>query len=578
MPSALISVNDKTSLDILVVYLLDKEYTIYSTGGTLEYIQNIMKPLNNPNVLSVSSLTNFPEILNGRVKTLHPHIYGGLLAKNDNVDHQNELIQLGIQTFDLVVVNLYPFQTIIKQNDIESQNEMTILDNIDIGGVSLIRASAKNYHNISLLTSPKQYSKFINLHSNNKITTIDRGHWATIGFQYTSEYDTAIAEYYAQSHLKVVKKIIPLKYGTNPQQNPASLEIEGLPFNIVNGNIGYINVLDFIHGYLMVREIDDILGIPAVVSMKHTSPAGLAVGIPIDSGIALQFDIDVSMIEKLSPETHAFIRSRNCDPLSSFGDFIICSGTVDKYMAELIRREVSDGIMATNFTPDALQILKKKKNGDYIIVKGNLAYYKKLAKSGWTESKSIYGITLRQPNNNYHIEIDKLPEEIKNNKSIVSSIVAAYTSMKYTQSNNIAVAFDGQVIGIGAGQQNRVDCVRLACNKAQKWVKRQSVFVLQKYLELKEKFPTYKRQELINIIYNYIETLTDDDSFEYDKFPLVLTSDGFFPFSDSIEVANEYNVKHIVQPGGSMRDKEVIDTASKCGMSMHLTGARMFYH
>lgn len=578
MPSALISVNDKTNLDALVVYLLDKEYTIYSTGGTLDYIQSIDGLQDNLNILSVSSLTKFPEILNGRVKTLHPNIYGGLLAKNDDVNHQNEITQLGIQTFDLVVVNLYPFQKIIKQNDLESLSEMTILDNIDIGGVSLIRASAKNYHNISLLTSPKQYTKFINLHSNNKITLNERGHWATTGFQCTSEYDTMIAEYYTHTHLKVAKKIIPLKYGSNPQQIPATLEVEGLPFSVINGNIGYINVLDFIHGYLMVREIDDILGIPAVVSMKHTSPAGLAVGIPIDSGIALQFDIDVSMIEKLSPETHAFIRSRNCDPLSSFGDFIICSGTVDKYMAELIRREVSDGIMATNFTQEALQILKKKKNGNYIIVKGNLAYYKKFAKSGWSESKSIYGMTLKQPSNNYHFEIDKLPENIRNNKGAVCSIVAAYTSMKYTQSNNIAVAFDGQVIGIGAGQQNRVDCVRLACKKAQKWVKRQSVFILQKYLELKEQFPTYKRQELINIIYNYIETLNDDDSFEYDKFPLVLTSDGFFPFSDSIEVANEYNVKHIIQPGGSVRDKEVVDTASKYEMSMYMTGARMFYH
>ena len=554
MPNAIISTFLKEGLLPLVAFLLKNNYKIFSSGGTYKHILNLLNVSKHDNISEVSELTQFPEILGGRVKTLHPKIYGGLLSTN-STEHQKQIFDLGIPSFDLVVVNLYPFADMVSSDC----DEDTAIENIDIGGVSLIRAAAKNYNRVCLLTNPQQYQEYINLVNNKQLDASKRKAFALEGFRTTMKYDTAITNYFSGN------TISKLKYGANPQQQPSYLEQNGA-FNILNGNIGFINVLDFIHGFLIVREIEDIVGIPTAVSMKHTSPAGIAIGTPLDDTDRILTD---TVDTDLTPMANAFIKSRNCDPLSSFGDFIVCSNTVDVETARQIKRFVSDGIMAPAYTEEALELLKSKKGGKYIIVEASMEYYNRLNNSGWEESKKLYGVELRQPNNKYRITREQFPEDMTDD--VYYSIVAANTSMKYTQSNNIAVAYNGQVIGIGSGQQNRVDCVRLACKKANRWVNRRSKVCVEMYVGLKKTRPKF--QDRINIIYQWLENVDIKGDYK-----LVLASDGFFPFSDNIEVANGFNVKYMVQPGGSMRDDDVDKACKKCEISMYKTDNRMFYH
>ena len=305
--------------------------------------------------------------------------------------------------------------------------------------------------------------------------------------------------------------------------------------------------------------------------MKHTSPAGIAIGTPLDDITTLLMDITPETRGNLTPMANAFIKSRNCDPLSSFGDFIVCSNQVDVETAKQIKRFVSDGIMASSYSEEALEILKTKKGGKYIIIEANLDYYNKIMKSGWNENKSIYGIELKQRNNEFRLSREMFKDIPEN---VFHSLVAANTSLKYTQSNNIAIAYDGQVIGIGAGQQNRVDCVRLACKKATRWINRRSELV--KGIFINSKKENSKFQDRINFIYQFLEN--QEYFIEKTNYPLVLASDGFFPFSDNIIEANKYDVKYIIQPGGSMRDKEVDDACEKYNIKMYKTNNRMFYH
>lgn len=554
MPNAIISTFLKEGLLPLVAFLLKNNYKIFSSGGTYKHILNLLNVSKHDNVSEVSELTQFPEILGGRVKTLHPKIYGGLLSTN-STEHQKQIFDLGIPSFDLAVVNLYPFTDMVSSGC----DEDTAIENIDIGGVSLIRAAAKNYNRVCLLTNPQQYQEYINLVNNKQLDASKRKAFALEGFRTTMEYDTSITNYFSGN------TISKLKYGANPQQQPSYLEQNGA-FNILNGNVGFINVLDFIHGFLIVREIEDIVGIPTAVSMKHTSPAGIAIGTPLDDTDRILTD---TVDTDLTPMACAFIKSRNCDPLSSFGDFIICSNTVDVETARQVKRFISDGIMAPAYTEEALEILKSKKGGKYIIVEASMEYYNRLTDSGWEESKKLYGVELKQPNNKYRITREQFPEDMSDD--VYYSIVAANTSMKYTQSNNIAVAYNGHVIGIGSGQQNRVDCVRLACKKANRWVNRRSKVCVEMYVGLKKIRPKF--QDRINMVYQWLEMVDMKGDYE-----LVLASDGFFPFSDNIEVANGFNVKYMVQPGGSMRDDDVDKACDKFGISMYKTNNRMFYH
>ena len=564
---AIISVSDKTGVLELANFLLENGFTIYSTGGTYSKIFEAVEK--KENVLKISELTKFPEILNGRVKTLHPHVYAGLLADTSCKDHTRDMETHNLSYFDLVVCNLYPFK---QENSIE---------NIDIGGVSLIRAGSKNFSNIVVLSNPDQYAHFMeHFDKSEPLLGIDietRSHLAMKGFQHTSDYDNCIYRYVGglsenYHHLK-------LKYGMNPQQETASVEFdksrEHKAFNLLNGTMGAINVLDMLHGWLTVMELDNELDLPAAISMKHTSLAGLAVGNGISKYTLNYFGITGE--EGLTPLSRAYMKSRIGDPLSSFGDFIVLSRECDVETATLIKREVCDGIAAPGYSPEALEILRGKKSGKFIIVKMDMDYYRDICESGWAENKEIYGLRVCQRNNS------KLPDfSSVSDTDLRIDYTVANAALRYAQSNNISIAVGGQIVGMGCGQQNRVGCVKLAGEKALNWETRQTEKCMEYWNKLEG-----KRQDRVNKLYEYIDggmTLVEEDDtgikvdIEKSSGQLVLASDGFFPFTDNVEVANEYNVKHIIHPGGSMADNSVEQKCREYGITMFTTGVRMFYH
>ena len=571
---AIISVSDKTGVVELSTFLLNNGFTIYSTGGTFREISDNVPVEHTDRVVQVSELTRFPEILNGRVKTLHPHIYAGVLADSSCHDHMVDMQMHDLPYFDLVVCNLYPFK---QENTIE---------NIDIGGVSLIRAGSKNFSNIVVLSNVDQYTHFMeNFNAEDKamlgIDNETRSHLAMKGFQMTSDYDNCIYRYVGGLGPEYHR--LPLKYGMNPQQAEASVQFdtarETKAFNLINGTMGAINVLDMLHGWLTVMELDDELDLPAAISMKHTSLAGLAVGNGISKYTRRYFGFGDG--DDVGPLAMAYMKSRLGDPLSSFGDFIVLSRECDVETATLIKREVCDGIAAPGYSPEALEILKGKKSGKFIIVQMNMDYYRDITDSGWGENKEIYGVKVCQRNNG------ELPDfgSVKDVNLRIDYTVAN-AALRYAQSNNISIAVGGQVVGMGCGQQNRVGCVKLAGEKAINWETRQTDKCV-KYWDTLEG----KRQEKVNQLYEYIDGgMTFVGSGESEAEPgikleienssgqLVLASDGFFPFTDNIEVANGYNVKHIIHPGGSMADSEVEQKCTEYGITMFTTGVRMFYH
>ena len=449
MKRALITVSNKSGVEIIGKFLLENSFQLYSTGGTLKYLQNQLETHTNyNNIKSIQEITNFPEILQGRVKTLHPKIYGGLLSVANNPEHQQDLQKLNIDMFDLVIVNLYPFQKVIET---QPDNYELCIENIDIGGVSLIRASSKNFQQVSLLTDSNQYQEYMASYPNIDIN--QKRKWAINGFQITSEYDTLIYNYLLQQQSSEQdSRKLQLKYGLNPHQTPSTLiqnaNQKTPAFHILNGALGYINVLDILHGWLTVRELEDVLDYPACISMKHTSPAGLGVGNKILEESCQIFGVPEDIKNNLTPTARAFIKSRNGDPLSSFGDFIGVSGKVDTMTAKLIKREICDGIVAIDFEDEALEILKSKKGGKFIIIKMNMDYYNTIMKTGWTDTKELYGLKLSQPCNSYRFNIEDLKKiysdtvnvEFLENKKI--DFTLAYTVLKYSQSNNISMVYN----------------------------------------------------------------------------------------------------------------------------------------
>ena len=584
--NALISVSNKKNLHSLVSFLYNKNYNIYSTGGTFTKINEIINEVKTKNSVStsqvyqISDLTQFPEILNGRVKTLHPCVYGGILADEENMTHMKDMDQHKLIYFSLIVVNLYPFEKTVAQ---QRENVDTCIENIDIGGVSLIRAASKNFKHITLLSNPEQYSGFIENYDN--LARKDRLHYALVGFQTTTHYDSCIQKYFDSIHPNH-HLITPLKYGLNPHQSPSFVEQKsnyGKAFDVLQGSLGYINVVDFIHGWLTVRELEDALDYPASISMKHTSPAGVGVGNSILPSTLDIFGVSEELRTQLTPCANAFIKARSGDPLSSFGDFIGISGKVDTITARLIKREICDGIIAADFDEEALEILRSKKGGKFIIVRMNMDYYHHMKTSGWMETKEIYGLQLTQPYNSYCFTIEELKEkygndidlELLENKRV--DFTLAYSVLKYSQSNNISMVYNGQILGLGCGQQNRVGCVRLAGEKARNWMYRQCPSVITYYNKLPD---TMKRQEKVNAVYDFIKhhEFTEVEKEMIETYDVTLGSDGFFPFPDNIEVANEYNVKYILQPGGSLADEKVQKACDMHGIRMFNVGHRMFYH
>ncbi len=393
-------------------------------------------------------------------------------------------------------------------------------------------------------------------------------------------------------------KEFELKYGCNPNQKPSGIFMEDgseLPIEILNGRPGYINFLDAFNSWQLVKELKEATGMPAAASFKHVSPTSAAIGRVLPERLKKAcFADDIEGLDD-SPLACAYARARGTDRLCSFGDFAALSDTCDRVTAELIKREVSDGVIAPAYTHEALEILKSKKNGSYTIIKIDPDYVPRE-----TERKQVYGITFEQGRNNCKIDESLLRNIVTENKKLPDSartdLIVALLTLKYTQSNSVCYAIDGQAIGVGAGQQSRIHCTRLAGGKADTWHLRQHEKVLRLPF-----LPELKRAERDNVIDGYInkneedvcaegvwqryftarpEGLTTEEIKAYlsEISGVALASDAFFPFSDNIERAKRSGVSYVAEPGGSIRDRAVIDCCDKYGMVMAFTGMRLFHH
>ena len=391
-------------------------------------------------------------------------------------------------------------------------------------------------------------------------------------------------------------KELELKYGCNPNQKPAKIfmnDNKDLPVTVLSGRPGYINFLDALNGWQLVKELKEATGLPAATSFKHVSPAGAAVGLPLDDVLRKIYWVDDQ--GELSPLASAYARARGADRMSSFGDFISLSDVCDVATAKLIKREVSDGVIAPGYEPEALEILKSKKNGNYNVILIDPDYVPEEL-----ERKQVFGVVFEQGHNNLKIDKEMLKNIVTENKDLTEEaamdLVISLITLKYTQSNSVCFVKGGQAIGIGAGQQSRVHCTRLAGSKADNWYLRQAPQVLnlpfidgirradrdnaidlyigEDYMDVlaegrwerifKEKPPVFTKEEKRA----WLDGLTD----------VALGSDAFFPFGDNIDRAYKSGVKYVAQPGGSVRDDQVIDTCNQYGMVMAFTGIRLFHH
>lgn len=387
-----------------------------------------------------------------------------------------------------------------------------------------------------------------------------------------------------------------LKYGCNPNQKPAKIfmnDNKDLPVTVLSGRPGYINFLDALNGWQLVKELKEATGLAAATSFKHVSPAGAAVGLPLDDVLRKIYWVDDQ--GELSPLASAYARARGADRMSSFGDFISLSDVCDVATAKLIKREVSDGVIAPGYEPEALEILKSKKNGNYNVIQIDPDYVPEEL-----ERKQVFGVVFEQGHNNLKIDKEMLKNIVTENKDLTEEaamdLVISLITLKYTQSNSVCFVKGGQAIGIGAGQQSRVHCTRLAGSKADNWYLRQNPKVLnlpfidgirradrdnaidlyigEDYMDVladgrwekifKEKPEVFTREEKRA----WLDGLTD----------VALGSDAFFPFGDNIDRAHKSGVKYVAQPGGSVRDDQVIDTCNQYGMVMAFTGIRLFHH
>ena len=391
-------------------------------------------------------------------------------------------------------------------------------------------------------------------------------------------------------------KELQLKYGCNPNQKPSRIYVadgSDLPITVLCGRPGYINFLDAFNGWQLVKELKEATGLPAATSFKHVSPAGAAVGLPLDDTLKKIYWVDD--MGDLSPLACAYARARGADRMSSFGDFIALSDVCDKDTASIIKREVSDGVIAPGFTDEALEILKQKKKGNYVVIQIDEAY-----RPAPLEHKEVYGVTFEQGRQELPINDELISNIVTKNKDLPEAakrdMKIALITLKYTQSNSVCFVKDSQAIGVGAGQQSRVHCTRLAGQKADNWFLRQSPQVLG--LQFVDGIGRADRDNAIDVYIGaeYMDVLaegawqrifkvkpevfTEEEKRAWlDKMENVtLGSDAFFPFSDNIERAKKSGVKYIAEPGGSVRDDLVIETCDKYGMVMAFTGIRLFHH
>mmetsp|Transcript_29326 Transcript_29326/g.45014 ORF Transcript_29326/g.45014 Transcript_29326/m.45014 type:complete len:614 (+) Transcript_29326:23-1864(+) len=593
---ALISVSDKTGIVEFATYLASQNVELLSTGGTAKKLREA-----GLTVIDVSDYTKSVECLDGRVKTLHPKVHGGLLGVRGNPQHEKEMEELGISKIDMTILNLYPFEATVAKGASFEQ----CIENIDIGGPSMLRSTSKNHAFTTIVTSPDQYEEVMKeMQANGGTTLALRKRCAARAFALSASYDSAIASWFAGQlgegapvETRVYKPEFPLKYGCNPHQKPAQILSRSgapLPFTVVNGVPGYINLLDAANAWQLVLELKAATGLAAASSFKHVSPAGAAVAVPLADVECEAYEVTPEAAAALTPSALAYLRARNADPMCSFGDFCAISDTVDEDTAKILKKEVSDGIVAPGYTPEALAILKAKKGGKFIILEATADY-----NPGTQEYREVYGMTFSQKRNDTIISKDHMKNVVTPNKDVpegaIRDMILASICLKYTQSNSVGFAKDGMMVGVGAGQQSRVDCVKLAGRKVCTWYLRQHPKVLA--LPFKA---GVKRQDRVNARVRYIEgdftdeervrweaqfsevpaPLTEDEKQEFLKGStgIAISSDAFFPFRDSIDHASKLGVTYVAQPGGSVQDPQITEACNDYGMTMCFTGVRLFHH
>ncbi|XP_026830664.1 bifunctional purine biosynthesis protein PURH-like [Ooceraea biroi] len=587
---ALLSVSDKTNLLPLAKKLNELGLTLIASGGTAQALRDANLP-----VRDVSDITGAPEMLGGRVKTLHPAVHAGILARLTDSDAQD----LKKQKYDLiqvVVCNLYPFINTISKPYVTVE---TAIENIDIGGVTLLRAAAKNHNRVTVICDPADYDRVIKemegaADKNTSLQT--RQTLALKAFTHTAEYDNAISDYFRKQYSAGASQLT-LRYGMNPHQKPAQIftTLEKLPLTVLNGSPGFINLCDALNGYQLVKELKSALSLPAATSFKHVSPAGAAVGVPLDSTQAKLCQVD-DLFDQLTPLATAYARARGADRMSSFGDFVALSEPCDVITAKIISREVSDGIIAPGYSPEALEILKKKKSGGYCVLQIDPSYV-----PSPLERKTLYGLVMEQKRNDAVIDRSMFANVVTARSKALSEdairdLIVATITVKYTQSNSVCYAKDGQVIGTGAGQQSRIHCTRLAGDKADNWWLRQH----PKVTGMKFK-KGVKRADISNAIDNYVNGSIGKDMDEatwaamYEEIPeklsesdrvtwikklnnVALSSDAFFPFRDNVDRARLSGVKYIGSPAGSTNDAAIIEACNEHNIVLVHTAFRLFHH
>lgn len=592
--TAIISCYDKTGLLDLAKGLAKHDIRILASGGTARMVRDSGIPVED-----VSAITGAPELLGGRVKTLCYQVHAGILARDIESD-QKDLSDQKISMVDIVACNLYPFKETTGKPGVTIPEAV---EEIDIGGVTLLRAAAKNHSRVTILTDPTDYRDFLTELDQGSIKETTRQRYALKAFEHTADYDTSISDYFRKQYANDGAQQLALRYGINPHQKPAAAftRERPLPFKVLCGSPGYVNLLDALNAWPLVKELRKSISLPAATSFKHVSPAGAAVGVPLDETERKVFMVDdIAGIES-SGLAQAYARARGADRMSSFGDLIALSDEVDKPTASIISREVSDGVIAPGYTPEALELLSKKKGGKYLVLQIDPNY-----EPPEQEQRTVYGITLSQHRNDAEItpkdtfttvltQKDKAPLP----DSATRDLTVATIALKYTQSNSVCYALNGQVIGLGAGQQSRIHCTRLAGSKADAfWMRfhpRTLGLQWRKGVKRPEKSNAIDMLCSESVPATGIEREDWEGNFAEGAVPalfsaeerkewlqkldnVAVSSDAFFPFIDNVYRAAQSGARYIAAPMGSQNDGAVLETAEKLGVVFVEQRLRLFHH
>jgi phosphoribosylaminoimidazolecarboxamide formyltransferase/IMP cyclohydrolase len=498
---------------------------------------------------------------------------------------------------DYVVCNLYPFKETIAKPDVTIAEAV---EEVDIGGVTLLRAAAKNHSRVTILSDPTDYAGFLQELAAGSISEKSNQLYALKAFTQTAEYDTAISSYFRKQY-RDGEQHIALRYGANPHQKPASAYVTSgkLPFKVLSGSPGYINLLDALNAWALVKELDEATGLAAAASFKHVSPAGAAIGVPLTETEAKVYMVnDIAGLNE-SPLAQAYARARGADRMSSFGDLIALSRVVDLPTAKIISREVSDGVAAPGYSPEALELLSKKKGGKYLVLEFDVNFVPEPQ-----EDRIVYGVHLQQGRNDIKIVpketfgklvVPKGASELP--ESALRDLTVATIALKYTQSNSVCYALNGQVVGLGAGQQSRIHCTRLAGDKADNWWMRFHERTLG--LQFRQGLKRPDKSNAIDLLcsgqvpkegveredfeknFEVVPQLfTPEERAEWQKklTDVAVSSDAFFPFSDNVFRLARSGVKYAAAPTGSVNDGAVFDACEKMGITFVEQPIRLFHH